>query len=894
MDAPGVTGLVTVGTPQLDRVLLELSLSPALTSGDLGEALRAVCTAAARALQVERTGVWLFDETHSLLRSSVVFEASTDSFLPAVEISAAANPPYFAALEQQRIIAADDVYADPRTAMFTTDYLRPLGITSMLDAPIRLRGRILGTICHEHIGPARRWSAAEQQFVASLGDLVALALAADERACAELALRESESRYRFLVDGARDVIFDLGPDGTVTSVNPALRGLLGYEPGDWIGRHFAALIHDDDLPLSRDLFRRAVAGESLPTFELRMKHACGDPVWFEFTIALRSDADRVLSVFGVGRDITARKRAEARRRVVAEIGQTLASGGDDLALAMAAVHHDIASALPCGRVATVIRDPESGSLTAFEHHGHTDLTSEPGAREEAFPPQELVLRTLQRGDTIVLHTGAMPSAPNAAATQAIVATALRASTGPIGVLIARRDGSGGFDAEQIELCESAARELALGIAAARRRREEQENAEAATALARVGHELIASVDLPILLERLCRVTAEVLGCDVSHTFLRDDVEGAFELVASYGHQQQQFEALRTVPILDQDARGLVELLQREHVVVSRASEELIASHLWQAYGTGTAIVIALWNGSRLAGAQSAAYRRGDGEFGPRQLRIARGIAQLASLAIANARLVGELETASRVKSDFVATMSHELRTPLNVILGYGDLLLQEDLGPLVPEQREALTRTRASALELLELIEATLDLSRFETGKESLNVVRIDLAAWLEEVAAEVAPIRERKPELWVEWHPPPPRTRAFSDAVKLKVILKNLFANAIKFTHHGGVDVAVEVRGDALEIVVRDTGIGMSSEVRAVVFEAFRQGDTSMTRQYGGVGLGLYIASRLVEALRGSIDVESSPGRGSTFRVRVPLDSRTRGDVMRERTGVTRRPGEA
>jgi signal transduction histidine kinase len=227
-------------------------------------------------------------------------------------------------------------------------------------------------------------------------------------------------------------------------------------------------------------------------------------------------------------------------------------------------------------------------------------------------------------------------------------------------------------------------------------------------------------------------------------------------------------------------------------------------------------------------------------------------------------------------------MSHELRTPLNVILGYGDLLLLEDFGPLADDQREALERMRGSALELLELIQATLDLSRLEAGKAALHLEDVDLAMWMQEVDSETASLRASKPGIRVAWHAPPAATRAHTDHVKLKVILKNLFANALKFTDDGEVEVRVAVTRQVIEIVVRDTGIGMTPEVRAVIFDAFRQGDASMTRQYGGVGLGLYITSRLVDALGGRIDVDSTPGRGSTFRVRVPADAR-----LARRTGA-------
>jgi len=853
---------------RFDRVLLELSMSDAVTSGDLQAALHEICTAASRALDVDRTNVWLFDPTHTVLRESVAF-ASAYEGMPPGEIPIAANPPYFAALQQQRILSIDDVYDDPRTERFGDAYLRPRGITSTLDAAIRLHGRLLGVICHEHVGPIRSWDAEEERFAASLGDLVALAVVAVERAAAQREARATAARYRLLVDGVRDVIFNLARDGTFTSLNPAIDA-LGYAPGHWIGRSFVELLYPDDVPLGMDLFQRAMRGEDLPNFEIRLHDAAGHALWFEFTISREQDAGSVRHVFGVGREITARKQAETRRRVLVEIGQALARSTDDMEQALHALHGLLADALGCSHVATVLSDPATGDVVTTLRHPPSATSGEAG---DAFPPRALVERTLRRAETVVEHARERDE-HGTEVRVATVACPLRTPDGTLGALVARRDDAGGFDAEQIDLLDRVARELVLAVAAARRKQETEENAALSAALARVAQALITSLDMPRLLDRLCRVTAEVLGCDASYTFLRDEAQQGFVRAASYGEPPQVAEALRAVPILDAHTHGLVEALERDWVVVAHAGDGMFAGPLWDAYGTRSTLVFALLHGTKLVGAQAASLRD-DRPFDPRHVRIAQGIAQLASLAIANARLVGELEAASRIKSDFVATMSHELRTPLNVIIGYTDLLLLEDFGALASEQSSTLERVRASAAELQELIEATLDLSRLESGAVALRLEDVDLRDWIGEVQSETAVVRERAPQLDVRWEidVPPAPTRC--DVLKLKVIVKNLLSNAIKFTPQGSVAVRIVVQDGELTLTVRDTGIGMTPDVQRVIFDAFRQGDASMTRAYGGVGLGLYIVRRLVDALHGTVEVDSAPGCGSTFRVVVALDPR-------------------
>jgi signal transduction histidine kinase len=245
------------------------------------------------------------------------------------------------------------------------------------------------------------------------------------------------------------------------------------------------------------------------------------------------------------------------------------------------------------------------------------------------------------------------------------------------------------------------------------------------------------------------------------------------------------------------------------------------------------------------------------------------MARIATLALENADLVEQIAQSSRVKSDFVAAISHEVRSPLSVILGYTELLLAGGADTLNPEQRESIERIDKSGRELHELLTATLDLSRVAAGTLDLDLGTVVLEELISQLDSETRELRE-KPGLRFGWRIADDLPELISDPLKLKVILKNLIGNAVKFTDEGSVMLEVRSRDDGVEFAVVDTGIGISPEGQARIFEAFRQ-ETGRSKRYGGVGLGLYIAQRLTTLLDGTITVESRPGQGSVFRVWIP-----------------------
>jgi PAS domain S-box-containing protein len=231
----------------------------------------------------------------------------------------------------------------------------------------------------------------------------------------------------------------------------------------------------------------------------------------------------------------------------------------------------------------------------------------------------------------------------------------------------------------------------------------------------------------------------------------------------------------------------------------------------------------------------------------------------------------------RLKSAFVANMSHELRTPLNVIIGLCQILARDPSAPLAPLQEDAVERMERNARSLLDLVNEMLEYSRLEAGRSALHLEALSVREVVSNVAEGFAEeARAKKIALTVEVAPELGRVR--TDRRKLAQVVSCLVSNAIKFTSTGRVSVTAGADGaDRWYIEVADTGIGISSDALAFIFERFRQVDDRLARSYSGVGLGLALTRKIVELLEGEITVESRPNEGSRFRITWPREARPR-----------------
>jgi signal transduction histidine kinase len=438
-----------------------------------------------------------------------------------------------------------------------------------------------------------------------------------------------------------------------------------------------------------------------------------------------------------------------------------------------------------------------------------------------------------------------------------------------------------FNDKQIELLTNFASQAVIAIENVRLLNELRESLQQQTATADVLKIISRSTfDLKSVLNTLVESAARL--CDADMAAIPRLVGADFYHFASYGYTPDFQEFMEKHPIVPSrgTATGRAALEGRTvHIPDVLADPEYSLMEGQKIAGYRTLLAVPLVREGAPIGVLAMA-RAAPRPFTPKQIELVETFADQAVIAIENVRLFDEIQDKSRQlaeaserKSQFLSSMSHELRTPLNAIIGLTEMMVSNAARFGTEKALEPLRRVNAAGTHLLSLINEVLDLSKIEAGKLELNPELVNLSRLIDEVIGTAGQLAEKNNNrLIVEAQENLGALTA--DPMRLKQILLNLLSNACKFTKEG--EVALRVRKvadgrDWVELAVADTGIGLTAEQQAKLFQDFTQADSLTARRYGGTGLGLALSRKLARMMGGDVTVTSEPGKGSVFTVRLP-----------------------
>ena len=442
-----------------------------------------------------------------------------------------------------------------------------------------------------------------------------------------------------------------------------------------------------------------------------------------------------------------------------------------------------------------------------------------------------------------------------------------------------------FTDKQIVLVTSFASQAAIAIENTRllnelRQRTDElaQSVEELRALGEVSQAVNSTLDLQIVLETIIAKAAQLSGTEVGAIYVRDEQE-EFQLRATYGMGEEMIATIRDMHAGISEAVGqLTEAHEPNQTADLRDLPRTLVNDAILRAGYRARLLVPLVRSGEVMGALLV-RRKTPGEFTASMVELLKTFAAQSVLAIQNARLFREIEEKSRQlalasehKSQFVSSVSHELRTPLNAIIGLTEMMVTNAARFGTEKALEPLQRVNRAGTHLLGLINQVLDLSKIEAGKLELNPQTVELAPLINEVVGTARQLAEQNNNRLTAEAPGDLGSLSV-DPMRLRQILFNLLSNACKFTKDGEVKLrASRVDGrDWVELSVSDTGIGMTAEQQAKLFEEFAQADKTTAQRFGGTGLGLAITRKLARMMGGDVIVTSEMGKGSVFTVRLP-----------------------
>jgi PAS domain S-box-containing protein len=718
---------------------------------------------------------------------------------------------------------------------------------------------------------------APQNFISVIEDI-------GERKQAEEALRGSEERFRAIVSQATAGIVETDLTGRLIFANQRYCEIVGYSEAELRALRMHDITHPDDLPASVALFNQLANGGPDFVVEKRYVRKDGGEVWVNNSVnAVRDVAGRVRSIVAVTLDITERRRAEMALAEALALNRTITDNTQSCLWMMDTQGRGTFANHASERISGFKPEELIGQVLHEKvHHTHPDGTPFPIEEcplDRALPLQEAVVGY----EDVFVHKDGHFYPVRCAGRPIIV------NGEPIGTVIEVQD----ITEER--------------RAAAERERLLEEERRHGWNLQRLNAASVA-INAATSIEEVVRLinekARELTGARMAVVNLVPD--GDWKRSRTTRSLSGEYEAWD-----DYDAQvtgeRIYNLVAREKRTMRMTQAELESHPTWRGFGVeaGKHLPLRGWMAAPLLG--------GDGEcigvvqlsdkwiggaadeFNESDEALLWQLAQVASVALENQQLYEQeqearqmAEQATRAKDEFLAVVSHELRSPLNAILGWNRLLRSRRGDD--PQIARVTETVESSGQAQLRLIEDLLDTARIISGKMRLEIQPVELVGVIASALDAVRPAADSKgiiivPDFGLESGQMP--YQITGDPDRLQQVVWNLVSNAIKFTPDGGrVWVGLRRGGPGVQIIVRDTGQGISPDLLPYVFDRFKQGDSSVSRRFGGLGLGLALVKHLVELHGGSVMVESpGEGQGATFTVSLPARA-VKGDVEAKRRG--------
>lgn len=694
---------------------------------------------------------------------------------------------------------------------------------------------------------------------------------------AEQELLESERKFRLLAEHSEDIITEHTRNGMVLYASPSVNKVLGFSVEEVKGKHILEFFHPEDSSIFYKLEENgAVDNQESFTIRFRMRNKHNDFIWLESIVKPVRENGVVEKLVCTSRDITERKLVEVEReQILAEMKQS-----EELL-------RTIINSTPDW---IYIKDVNHRYLLVNQAHAdsfHKSPQDFIGKNEiEMGLPEDLVKGNPQKGlrgfwadDEEVIQTGKtkfiseelsiIDGKPHVLS---VVKVPLKDVDGNIwGVL--------GFvhNITELKKTEESLKRKDLLL----------------QAVSEATHQLIINNNLEDAISQSIQLLGIKMDVDIVNVYKnRYDEKRQLALTSQFVHWDgddniEVDKQLQDIPLWEETQ--MVKTLRKEEIYCINTKDipEDYQREYHESRNVKSMAVIPIFSLNEFWGFVAFNDCSKERDWTLTEFFILQSFASTLAAAIERKQMEEELvlaknlaESASIAKSEFMANMSHELRTPMNGIIGFTDLVLTTELQK---SQRDYLGNVRKSAYGLLDIINDILDFSKIEAGKLHIDNAPLRLDELVEETV-DMLTVKAFEKHLEIICQVEPDLPSLFNgDPVRIRQVLVNLLGNAIKFTESGEIVVSVNKEGAIynkdgrsyldIALSVRDTGIGISKDKIAKIFESFTQADSSTTRRFGGTGLGLTISKSLSELMLGRLNVSSQLGKGSTFTLHIPIE---------------------